>query len=102
MGGALELIALADIDLGKLGIEVVEHALGCPRPGCQIAFDRDLDALRTLGGKPLLIRLAPSLLPHEIGAQARDRFFLPARLDVLCRAVATGVIGGRMVAEPIC
>src|SRR5271165_1499014 len=83
MGAALELVALADIDSGKLGIEVVEHALRWPRPGCQIAFDRCIDPLRTLGGKRLFVRLSPGLLGDEIGAQTRDGLFLPARLDVV-------------------
>src|SRR5258707_12710603 len=87
MGGTLELIALTDIHLGKLGIEVIEHGLRRPRPDCQIAFDRRVDALLALGGKPFLVRLAPCLLAREIGPQARDRLFLPARLAVLRRAV---------------
>src|SRR6266508_2131494 len=98
---ASQLLALAGIASRELGVEMVEHRLRGPRRGRQIALDSLLDALLALGGKLLFLRLAPCLPGHEIRAQARDRLLLPAGLDLLRRAVTRGVIGGRVVAEPV-
>src|SRR5436309_2954764 len=80
---------------------MVKHGLWRPRPRRQIALDGGLDALLAFGGKLLFFRFAPGLLVHEIGPQPSDRLLLPARLDLLGRAVARGVIRGRVIAEPI-
>src|SRR6516225_2064966 len=99
--GPLELLALAGIDRGKLGIEVVEHRLGRPRWRRQIALHCRLDALMAFGDQLLLVRLAPCLLSNEIRPQARDGLLLPARLDLLRRTVTAGIIGSGVVAQPI-
>src|SRR3954466_14684598 len=73
IGHALELIALSDIHLRKLGIEMIEHALRRPRRAGEIALNRCVNALLALGDELFLVRLAPRLLAHEIGPQPRDR-----------------------------
>src|SRR5437763_3433556 len=101
IGRAFELVALSDIHLRKLGIEMIEHALRRPRRAGEIALDRRVDALLAFGDELFLLRLVPCLLSHEIGSQPRDRLLLPTRLDVLGRTIAACVIGGSMVTEPI-
>ena len=91
----------ADIGARQLGIEVIEHGLGGPRIRDQIAFDGGLDVLLAFGGELLLLGLAPHLLANKIDLEPRDRLLLPARLDLLRRTVASSVIRGRMIAEPI-
>src|SRR5262249_57200933 len=71
------------------------------RRGRQIALDRRLDLLLAFGRELFLLRLAPRVLTDEIGAHARDRFLLPARLNLLGRPVTRRVIGGRVIAEAI-
>src|SRR6266481_278840 len=96
-----ELRPLARVASRQLGVEVVEHRLRRARRGGQIALDRRLDLLLALGRESFLLRLAPCLLAHEIGAQPRDRLLLPACLNLLGWAVARRVISRRMVAQPI-
>src|SRR5215467_3970423 len=96
-----ELRPLAGIGAREFGVEMVEHRLRRTQRGRQIAFDRRLDLLLAFGRELLLLRLAPRVLTDEIGAQARDRLFLPARLNLLGRAVTRRIIGGRVVAETI-
>src|SRR6266446_5293727 len=96
-----QFLALRGIRVGQIGIEVIEHGFGPAWQRCQIAFDRCLDALMALGGKPLLVRLGPHFLAGKIGPQARNRLFLPMRLDFFSRTIAGCIVGGRMVAEPI-
>ena len=74
---------------------------GARGAGRQIALDGGLDCALAFGGELLLLGLAPRLLADEIRPQARDRLLLPARLHLLGRAVARGIIRGRVVAEPI-
>src|SRR5258705_7097142 len=100
IGASAELLALAGIGSREFGVEMVEHRLRGTRSERQIALDRRLDLLLALGCELLLLRLAPRLLAHEIGAQARDRLLLPARLNLFGRAITRGVIGGRMCAQP--
>src|SRR6516165_11775145 len=76
-----EFTALRGIGLGQLGIEMIEHAFGPTRRCCQIAFDRLLDAFVALGGKLLLVRLAPHLLANKMRPEARNRLLLPMSLD---------------------
>src|SRR5262249_58511118 len=83
----------------EFGVEMVEHRRRSARRGRQIAFDRRLDPLLAVGRELFLLRLAPRLLTDEIGAQARDRLFLPARLNLFGRTVTRRVIGGRVIAE---
>src|SRR5262249_50881893 len=89
---AFELRTLAGVDLGKLGIEIIEHGLRRPGPHRQIVLDRLFDALLAVRYELLLIRFAPKLLIHNIGAQPCDRLLLPSRLHLLRGAVASCVI----------
>src|SRR5438093_4209976 len=98
IGGKLP--ALRGIDLRQLRIEMIEHRLRIARWRRQIALDRGLDALLAFGDEFFLLRLAPGLAAHEMGPQPRDRLLLPARLDLLGRAIAGGVVRRRVVAEP--
>src|ERR1700751_704778 len=82
-----ELTALRGIDLGQVGIEVIEHGFGPAWPCCQIVFDRCLDALMALGGKLLLVHLIPHFLANKIRSDARNRLFLPASLDFFGRTI---------------
>jgi hypothetical protein len=75
--------ALCGIDLGQIGIEVIEHGFRPPRCRCQIALDRRLDALTALRGEPLFVGFAPHFPANKIGPQAGDRLFLPMSLDVV-------------------
>src|SRR5689334_17669694 len=61
-----EFAALRGIDVGQIGIEVIEHGCGPARWRGQVAFGRRLDALMALGGELLLVRLAPHFLVDEI------------------------------------
>src|SRR5262249_40285712 len=101
IGAGLKLVALSQVHLWKLGIEVIEHCCRSPRPGGEIVLDRRIDALLALRGERFLVGLAPCFLAHEIGPQARDRLFLPMRLHVRRRTIAAGVIGRGVVAQPI-
>src|SRR5262249_16088932 len=92
--GSGELRPLAGIGAREFGVEMVEHRLRRTRRGRQIAFDRRLDLLLAFGREFFLLRLAPRVLTDEIGAQARDRLLLPARLNLLGRSVTRRVIGG--------
>src|SRR5437588_2239626 len=65
--------------------------------GLGSAFDRHGD----VGQQPLLIRLCPHAGGDEMVAQPGDRLFRPARADLGAAAVAAGVVGGRVVAEPV-
>src|SRR5262249_34079800 len=94
-----ELRPLAGIGSRQFGVEMVEHRLWSARRGRQKALDRRLDPLLAVGRELFLLRLVPRLLTDEIGAQARDRLLLPARLNLLGRAVTCRVIGGPVVAE---
>ena len=76
-----EFTALCGIDLGQIGIEVIEHGFRSARCRCQIALDRRLDALMALGGELLLVCFAPHCLTNEISPQTRDRLFFPMSLD---------------------
>src|SRR5437868_2947669 len=96
-----ELRPLAGVGSRQLGVEVIEHRLRRARRGCQIALDRRLDRFLALGRKLFLLRLAPGLLAHEIGAQACDRLLFPARLHLFARAVTRGIVGRGVVAEPV-
>src|SRR5262249_57263418 len=87
IGASAELRPLAGIGGREFGGEMVEHRLRRTRRGRQIAFDRRLDLLLTFGRELLLLRFAPGVLTHEVGAQARDRLLLPAGLNLLGRAV---------------
>src|SRR5262249_24653072 len=99
IGASAELRPLAGIGAREFGVEMVEHRRWRARRGRQIALDRRLDPLLAVGRELFLLRFAPRLLTDEIGAQARDRLFLPARLNLLGRTVTRRVIGGRVVAE---
>src|SRR5262245_46760729 len=101
MGGSLDLIALAHIDLRKLGIEMIEHGFGPARTCCQVVLDGRIDARLAIGGKLFFFGFGPQLLGHEIGPQARDRLLLPVRLDLFRRSIARGIICGRVIAQPI-
>src|SRR5262245_33220513 len=101
IGISAELRPLAGVGSRQFGVEVIEYRLRRARRGRQIALDRCLDFLLALGRKRFLLRLAPGLLAHEIGAQARDRLLFPARLHLFARAVTRGVVGRGVVAEPI-
>src|SRR5262249_46602054 len=101
IGASGKLRPLAGIGWREFGVEMVEHRLRRARRGGQIALDRRLDLLLAFGGELFLRRFAPRVLTGEIGAQARDRFLLPARLNLLGRAVTRRVIGGRVIAEAI-
>src|SRR6516165_4266778 len=101
IGAGLKLVALSQVHLWKLGIEVIEHGFRPPWSGCEIVLDRRIDALLALGGELFLVGLAPCLLAHEIGPQARDRLFLPMRLHVRRRTISARVIGSGVVAQPI-
>src|SRR4029453_9145481 len=94
IGASAELRPLAGIASRQFGVEMIEHRLRRTRRGRQIALDRRLDRFLALGRKLFLLRLAPRLLAHEIGAQARDRLLLPARLNLLGRAVTGRAVGG--------
>src|SRR5258708_24976488 len=94
IGASAELRPLAGIGSREFGVEMVEHRLWCARRGRQIALDRRLDLLLAVGRELFLLRFAPRLLTYEIGAQARDRLLLPARLNLLGRTVTCRVIGG--------
>src|SRR6266566_5679410 len=101
MGDPLQLVALGSVDLGKFGIEVIEHRLWCSRPYRQVPFHCRVDALLALTDELFLLRLAPYPLADEIRAQPRDRFLLPMPLNLFGRPIAPRVIRGRMVAEPV-
>src|SRR5262249_60421963 len=101
IGASGELRPLAGIGWREFGVEMVEHRLRRARRGRQIALDRRLDLLLAFGRELFLLRLAPRVLTDEIGAQARDRFLLPARLNLLGQPVTRRVIGGRVVAEAV-
>src|SRR5215510_6757801 len=101
IGASAELRPLAGIGRREFGVEMVEHRLRRTRRGRQIALDRRLDLLLAFGRELFLLRLAQRVLTYEIGAQARDRLLLPARLNLLGRAITRRVVGGRVVAETI-
>src|SRR5712692_217437 len=101
IGRSLQLAPLAGIDARELRVEIIEHGLRRARGRRQIALDRRLDLLLALARERLLPRLVPAVLTDEIGAQPRDRLLLPALLHILGRAVARGIVGGRMVAEAV-
>src|SRR6476619_5151753 len=83
MRHAFDLVALGDIGLRELGIEVVERAFWHAWSYCQIAVARCVHLSLTFGGKLFLLRLAPCLASDEICAQARDGLLLPMRLALL-------------------
>src|SRR6266581_5993248 len=91
IGPSLHPMALPGIGARELGIEMVEHRLGRARAGRQIARDGRLDALLAFGRELLLLGLAPPVAADQIGPQPRYRLLLPARLDLLRRAIARGV-----------
>src|SRR5262249_51015700 len=89
IAASLQLVALGRVDLGKFGIEVIEHRLRRSWRFRQIPFCRSVDALLALACELFLLRLAPCLLADEIGAQPDDRLLLPTPLDLFRRAIAT-------------
>src|SRR6476659_6330353 len=93
--------ALPGIGLGQIGIKVVEHGLGRAWRHCKIKLGRSLDALMALGGKLLLVRLAPDFSTNEICPQPGNRLLLPMSLNLFSRTIARRVVGGCMIAEPI-
>src|SRR5262249_28594059 len=101
IGASGELRPLAGIGWREFGVEMVEHRLRRARRGRQIALERRLDLLLAFGRELFLLRLAPRVLPDEIGAQARDRFLPPARQNLLGRPVTRRVIGGRLIGGAI-
>src|SRR6516164_2496128 len=101
IGASAELRPLAGIGSREFGVEMVEHRRRGAWSRRQIVLDRRLDLLLAFGRELFLLRLAPRLLTDEIGAQARDRLLLPARLNLLGRTVTRRVIGGRVVAEAV-
>src|SRR5215831_12666481 len=101
MGPTLQLVTLGSVELGKFGIEVIEHRLWRPWLHRQVPFHRGVNALLTLPCQLFLLRLAPRSLAHEVGAQSRDRLLLPTPLDLFGRAIASRVICGGVIAEPV-
>src|SRR5215204_3500528 len=99
--GCPHLLALGHADAGQHGIEMVEHRLRRTQSGCQITLDRRLDALLALGGERFLLRLAPGVLADQVGAHPGDRLLLPARLNLLGRAITRCIIRSRVVGKPI-
>ena len=69
----------------------------------------ETDALTPLGEyanaavarERLFARLVPLLAAGKVGAQPRDRLFLPVLLHVLGRTIARRAVGGGVVAEPV-
>src|SRR5215831_13535564 len=98
---SLQLVTLGRVDLGKFGIEVIEHRLRRPWPHRKVALYRGVDARLTLDRESFLLRLALCRLPDEIGAQPRDQLLLPAPLGLFRLPIARRVVRGGMVAEPV-
>src|SRR5262245_61505304 len=69
MRRAFDFIALGDIGLRQLGVEVVEHGFRPARPYCQIALNRCVDLALTLGGKLFLLGFAPGIASDEMSAE---------------------------------
>src|SRR5215470_4175013 len=101
MGAPFQRVALGSIGPGKFRIEVIEHRLRCARPYRQVAFRRRLDLLLTLAHELFLLRLAPCPLADEVRTQPHNRLLLPAPLNLFGRAIASRVIRGGVVAEPV-
>src|SRR5436190_20842670 len=101
MGSAFDLVPLHGIDIRQPGVEVIEHARRLPGRRGQIALDGYLDLTLAIGDEPLLFGFGPRLSADEVSPQARDRFFLPARLHVFGHTIARGVIGGGVIPKPV-
>src|SRR6516164_6193660 len=89
----LDILALGDIGRRQSGVEMVEHRLRRTRLACQVAFDCRLYALLTFAGDFFFVSLAPTHAADEIGAQPRNRFFLPMLLDFVRRPITRSVVG---------
>src|SRR5262245_43406862 len=96
-----KLAALGGVDLGQLGIEMLEHRLRGARGRGQVARNGGIDALLAVARELFLLRLAPGLLGDEIGPEAGDGLLLPVRLHLFRRAIARGVVSRRMIAKPV-
>src|SRR5205085_4017963 len=94
-------LALVGEILRQCLVGEIEHRFDPLRRGREISFRRALDRQGDLGQEPLLIRLAPHAGGDKIVAQPGGRLFRPAGTDLGAAAVPAGVVGGRMVAEPV-
>jgi hypothetical protein len=82
-------------------VSKIENGFEPLRRGREIGLRRSLDRQSNVGQQPFLIRLGPHAGRDEVVAQPRDRLFRPARADLGAAAIAAGVVGCRVVAEPI-
>src|SRR5947209_12330496 len=94
-------LALLGEVLRQCLVTEIKNPFDLLRRGREIGFRRALDRQSDLGEQPLLICLAPHALRDKVVAQARDRLLRPARADLGAAAVAAGVVGGCMIAEPV-
>src|SRR4030095_16068824 len=69
--------------------------------GVFLFVHRCLDALARLGGDFLPVGFVPKLLRRHIFYEPVDRIFVLPFSNFLCAAIAAGIIGGGMIADPI-
>src|SRR4051812_31985813 len=82
-------------------IEMVKHLLGPRRRRIEIGLHHLLHMHLRLAREGLLVLLRPHALGVQPGAKAQDRLFLPLRRELLCAAIARGVVRRRVVAQAI-
>src|SRR5262245_19231574 len=101
IGRPTQLVALAAVGARQHSVQVVEHGFGGTQGCRQVALDCRLDLPLAFRGERFLVGFAPRFLAHKIASDAGDRLFLPARLHFLRGAIAPGIVGRRVVAEPV-
>src|SRR6516162_128909 len=80
----------------------IEHRFRVLGWGCEIGLGRPLDRQGDFGQQLFLIRLPRHAGGDEVVSQPGDRLFRPAGADLGAVAVAAGIIGSGVIAQPVC
>src|SRR5688572_15431470 len=101
MLGPSQRVALLDERRRELREQVLEHRRRLARRNGKELGDGLLDPGRARFASRGLLGVAPKPFAHQVLPQARDWIETLRALEVRGFAIARGVVGGRVIAEPI-
>src|SRR5512147_34282 len=82
-------------------VEAVEHGVGTRRRNREIIVDRAIDPIAAFALERFFLVLVPGADAGEVIAQADDGLERPLLADDVGVAIAGGVVGRRVVAQPV-